>query len=72
VLGRLGVRQPVPMPEWNKETLQAFIGLDLNRERAQKTAFLNDTLPVWYQSAAHVQPGPTDYVPRVRSANPRD
>jgi nitrite reductase (cytochrome c-552) len=72
ILGRLGVQQPVPMPEWNKETLQAYIGLDMNRERAQKAAFLNDTLPVWYQSAAHTQPGPTDYVPRVRSANPRD
>jgi nitrite reductase (cytochrome c-552) len=72
ILGRMGVQQPVPMPEWNKESLQAFIGLDMDRNRAQKAAFLADTLPGWYRSAAHTQPGPTDFVPRVRTANPRD
>jgi nitrite reductase (cytochrome c-552) len=66
ILSRLGVQQPVPMPQWNKETLQAFIGLDMNAQRAQKSVFLRDTLPRWYESAAHVQPGPTDYVPRVQ------
>ncbi len=71
VLGRLGVPQPVPMPEWEKSSLQAFIGLDMEAERAQKRAFLQDTLPIWYESAAHVQPGPTDFVPRVPGADPR-
>jgi nitrite reductase (cytochrome c-552) len=68
-LGRLDVPQPVPMPEWNKESLQAFIGLDMNAQRAQKAAFLRDTLPVWEAHAAQRQPGPTDYVP---SAVPRN
>lgn len=65
ILSRLGVQQPVPMPEWNKDALQAFIGLDMAQQRTQKQAFLADTLPQWYQSAAATQPGPTDYVPRV-------
>jgi nitrite reductase (cytochrome c-552) len=68
ILGRLGVPQPVPMPEWEKPALQAFIGLDMDAQRRQKHAFLQDTLPVWYESAAHVQPGPTDFVPRVPEA----
>jgi nitrite reductase (cytochrome c-552) len=72
ILGRLGVQQPVAMPAWNKEALQAFIGLDMDRNRAQKEAFLSDTLSAWYRSAAHNQPGPTDYVPRVRAAGSRD
>jgi nitrite reductase (cytochrome c-552) len=68
ILSRLGVSQPVPMPTWEKAALQAFVGLDMNAQRAQKQAFLGDTLPRWYESAAHVQPGPTDYVPRVQDA----
>lgn len=66
ILGRLNVQQPVPMPEWNKASLQAYIGLDMAAQQSQKQAFLADTLQRWYESAAHVQPGPTDYVPRVR------
>jgi nitrite reductase (cytochrome c-552) len=66
ILSRLGVQQPVPLPAWDKAALQAYVGLDMDAERTQKAAFLRDTLPVWYQSAAHVQPGPTDYVPRVQ------
>jgi nitrite reductase (cytochrome c-552) len=65
VLGRLGVQQPVPMPDWTKTSLQAFIGLDMDAQRAQKQAFVRDTLPAWYESAAATQPGPTDYVPRA-------
>jgi formate-dependent nitrite reductase cytochrome c552 subunit len=53
----------VPMPEWNKEALQAFIGLDMNAQRAQKTAFLRDTLPQWKAQAAQRQPGPDPHVP---------
>jgi nitrite reductase (cytochrome c-552) len=68
ILGRLGVPQPVPMPGWHKDALQAFIGLDMEAQRAQKRAFLRDTLPLWYESAAYVQPGPTDFVPRVPPA----
>jgi nitrite reductase (cytochrome c-552) len=71
ILSRLGVAQPVPMPEWEKSALQAFIGLDMGAERGQKRAFLQDTLPVWYESAAHTQPGPTDFVPRVPEADRR-
>jgi nitrite reductase (cytochrome c-552) len=71
ILGRLGVAQPVAMPEWEKETLQAFIGLDMDAQRAQKRAFIQDTLPRWYESAAHTQPGPTDFVPRVPEADTR-
>jgi nitrite reductase (cytochrome c-552) len=41
------------------------------RPAAQKAAFLQDTLPAWYESAAHTQPGPTDYVPRVPEADRR-
>jgi len=63
ILTRHGVQQPVPMPEWNKEALQAFIGLDMNAQRAQKSAFLRDTLPQWNARAAQRQPGPDPHVP---------
>jgi nitrite reductase (cytochrome c-552) len=63
ILSRLGVSQPVPMPEWDKETLQAYIGLDPAGMGAQKAAFLRDTLPVWERVAAERRAGPTDYVP---------
>jgi hypothetical protein len=43
----------------------------MDAQRRQKQAFLQDTLPVWYESAAHVQPGPTDFVPRVPEAERR-
>jgi nitrite reductase (cytochrome c-552) len=69
ILSRLGVAQPVAMPEWEKATLQAFIGLDMAAQERQKAAFLRDTLPVWEAHASRRQPGPTDYVP---SAVPRD
>jgi nitrite reductase (cytochrome c-552) len=71
ILSRLGVAQPVPMPEWEKATLQRFIGLDMEAQRRQKQAFLQDTLPIWYESAAHTQPGPADFVPRVQEAERR-
>jgi nitrite reductase (cytochrome c-552) len=66
VLSRLGVAQPVPMPAWNRDALQAFIGLDMSAQHAHKDAFVRDTLQRWYESAAHVQPGPTDFVPRLQ------
>jgi nitrite reductase (cytochrome c-552) len=69
VLSRLGVPQPVQMPEWNKDALQAFIGLDMNAQRAQKAAFLADTLPVWEQTAAQRQPGPDPHVPSAVRRN---
>jgi len=71
ILSRLGVEQPVPMPDWEKAALQAFIGLDMDAERSQKEAFVRDTLPGWYESAAHVQPGPTDYIPRLEPGGDR-
>jgi nitrite reductase (cytochrome c-552) len=64
ILSRLGVEQPVPMPEWDKEALQAYIGLDMEAQRAQKEAFIQDTLPRWYEAADQAREGPTDYVPR--------
>jgi cytochrome c nitrite reductase small subunit len=69
ILSRLDVPQPVPMPEWEKSALQAYIGLDMDAQHALKRAFILDTLPQWYLSAAHRQPGPTDYVPRVQEAD---
>jgi nitrite reductase (cytochrome c-552) len=63
ILGRLGVPQPVPMPEWNKESLQAYIGLNMQTIERQKEEFLRTTLPEWIKTAGERQPGPTDYVP---------
>ena len=64
ILSRLGVEQPVPMPEWEKEALQAHIGLDMDAQRAQKEAFIQDTLPRWYEPQDEAPRGPTDHVPR--------
>lgn len=70
ILSRLGVEQPVEMPEWEKANLQAFIGIDMEAQESHKAAFLQDTLPNWYESARHLREGPTDYVPLVREAQP--
>jgi nitrite reductase (cytochrome c-552) len=71
ILGRLGVPQPVQMPEWNKATLQAYIGLDMKAEEDQKQQFLREVLPRWQESAAQKQPGPTDYVPLAKPKEER-
>jgi nitrite reductase (cytochrome c-552) len=64
ILNRLGVQQPVPMPDFSsKEAVQAFIGLDMNALRAQHQEFLENVLPEWLRSAAARRKGPTDYVP---------
>jgi nitrite reductase (cytochrome c-552) len=70
ILSRLNVAQPVPMPAWDKATLQAFIGLDMDAQERQKSAFVRDTLPAWLESASARQPGPTDYVPRLTPGRP--
>ncbi len=67
ILSRLGVEQPVPMPEWEKDALQAYIGLDMDAQRAQKEAFIQDTLPRWYEIQDEAPRGPTDYVPRIQA-----
>jgi nitrite reductase (cytochrome c-552) len=63
ILSRLGVPQPVAMPEWEKEALQAYIGLDMPAIEQLKEDFLRNTLPAWIEAAGERQPGPTDYVP---------
>jgi nitrite reductase (cytochrome c-552) len=63
ILGRLGVPQPVQMPEWKKETVQAYVGLNMQAIENQKEEFLRNTLPEWIKAAGERQPGPTDYVP---------
>jgi nitrite reductase (cytochrome c-552) len=69
ILSRLGVAQPVQMPQWEKAALQAYVGLDMAAQHRQKSVFLRDTLPVWEAHASRRQPGPTDYIP---SAVPRN
>jgi formate-dependent nitrite reductase cytochrome c552 subunit len=59
------------MPEWNKATLQAYIGLDMKAEEDQKQQFLREVLPRWQESAAKKQPGPTDYVPLAKPKEER-
>jgi nitrite reductase (cytochrome c-552) len=48
LLAELGYNQPVPMPDFtSKAALQAYVGLDMEKERAQKTAFLENVVPEW-------------------------
>jgi len=48
LLAELGHNKPVAMPDFSsKEALQAYIGLDMEKERAQKTAFLEQIAPQW-------------------------
>jgi nitrite reductase (cytochrome c-552) len=48
VLASLGHTTPVEMPDLSsKEALQAYIGIDLEKERAEKVRFLEEVVPQW-------------------------
>ncbi|RYZ51188.1 MAG: ammonia-forming cytochrome c nitrite reductase subunit c552, partial [Chitinophagaceae bacterium] len=48
VLATFGHTQPVKMPDLNsKSALQAYIGIDLEKEKAQKADFLEQVVPRW-------------------------
>lgn len=48
LLADLGHNKPVEMPDFNsKEALQAYIGLDIPKERAAKQQFLEQVVPQW-------------------------
>jgi nitrite reductase (cytochrome c-552) len=48
VLASLGHNKPVAMPDLNsKEALQAYIGIDIEQERAQKIQFVEQVVPQW-------------------------
>ncbi|CEN44605.1 Cytochrome c-552 [Capnocytophaga canis] len=51
VLSKLGFEGEVPLPEFKKEVLQAYIGLDMEKERANKKEFLNTLVPEWIKKA---------------------
>ena len=48
LLGKLGVPQPIAMPDIStKEKAQAYIGLDMQKNRAEKKSFLQNIMPRW-------------------------
>ncbi|MFN3800508.1 ammonia-forming cytochrome c nitrite reductase [Belliella pelovolcani] len=47
LLADLGHNKPVDMPEFDKKTLQAYIGLDIPAEKAAKETFLEQVVPQW-------------------------
>ncbi|HEV7333912.1 MAG TPA: ammonia-forming cytochrome c nitrite reductase [Flavisolibacter sp.] len=48
VLASLGQSQPVKMPDLSsKSALQAYIGVDLEKEKMQKAEFLEQVVPKW-------------------------
>lgn len=48
LLATLGYNQPVPMPDFtSKEALQAYIGLDIPKEKAAKVTFMDQVIPQW-------------------------
>jgi nitrite reductase (cytochrome c-552) len=50
VLASLGHNRPVDMPNLDsKEALQRYIGVDIEKERAQKVNFLEQVVPRWLQ-----------------------
>jgi nitrite reductase (cytochrome c-552) len=56
VLSRHGVKLPVPMPDLStKSKAQAFIGLDMQKFRAEKDEFRKTVLPAWDAKAAERQ-----------------
>jgi nitrite reductase (cytochrome c-552) len=67
ILSRLGVQQPVPIPDLStKEAAQAYIGHDMDRVEQEKIEFLRNVLPQWLEEHdRRGRDGPTDYVPRA-------
>ncbi|NLZ95884.1 MAG: ammonia-forming cytochrome c nitrite reductase subunit c552, partial [Bacteroidales bacterium] len=52
VLAQLGFTGPVPMPDIStKAKTQAYIGLDMDKERADKKRFLEVKVPEWLETA---------------------
>ena len=48
LLAELGHNKPVEMPDFNsKAALQAYIGLDIPKEKAAKATFLEQVVPQW-------------------------
>jgi nitrite reductase (cytochrome c-552) len=48
VLASLGHNKPVEMPDLNsKSALQAYIGVDLEKEKVEKANFLEQIVPQW-------------------------
>lgn len=48
LLASMGYNQPVPMPDFtSKASLQAYIGLDIPKEKAAKQVFLDQVVPQW-------------------------
>ncbi|PRY87191.1 ammonia-forming cytochrome c nitrite reductase [Mongoliibacter ruber] len=51
VLADLGHNHPVEMPDFNnKATLQTYIGLDIEKEKAEKEKFLEQVIPQWLKA----------------------
>lgn len=51
VLADLGHNHPVEMPDFNnKATLQTYIGLDIEKEKAEKEKFLDQVVPQWLKA----------------------
>ncbi len=51
VLMKHGYTQEVPLPEFKKDVLQKYIGLDIPKERAQKKEFMEKIVPQWIKKA---------------------
>ena len=51
VLSKLGFDGEVPLPEFKKDVLQKYIGLDMEKERSNKKEFLNTLVPQWVKKA---------------------
>jgi nitrite reductase (cytochrome c-552) len=58
LLAAKGFNQPVPYPDIaTKEKAQQFIGLDMNKMRADKEAFKQNLLPKWIEEAREREAG---------------
>lgn len=51
VLSKLGYNQDVELPEFKKDVLQAYIGLDMKKEHAEKEEFMKTLVPQWLKKA---------------------
>ncbi|MFN3528892.1 MAG: ammonia-forming cytochrome c nitrite reductase [Bacteroidia bacterium] len=51
VLAALGHNKPVDMPDFtDKATMQAYIGLDIPKDREAKVRFLDEVIPAWMKA----------------------
>jgi nitrite reductase (cytochrome c-552) len=68
ILNRLGVTEPVPMPDLStREKAQAYIGLDMEELHERKEEFLQTVVPQWQRAAAE-RAAAGDRPPLQRSA----